>query len=158
MNLGTNIGSAQPSNRLLISLGIAVGLLAGLGVFTFGYAKGGSYLTNDPQACANCHVMQAQLAGWMKGSHRQAAVCNDCHTPPGFIGKYTTKAVNGFWHSWAFTTGWFPDEIQITGRNHRVSESSCVKCHAELVDGIQASRKHGAGVSCLSCHARVGHQ
>ena len=146
------------SDRILIGLGITLGLLAGLGVFTFGYAQGGSYMTNDPQACANCHVMQAQIAGWMKGSHRKVAVCNDCHTPPGFAGKYATKAVNGFWHSWAFTTGRFPDEIQITGRNHRATESSCVKCHAELVEGIQSSRPHGTGVSCLSCHARVGHQ
>jgi hypothetical protein len=31
------------------------------------------------------------------GGHRAAAVCNDCHTPPGLLGKYTTKALNGFW-------------------------------------------------------------
>jgi cytochrome c nitrite reductase small subunit len=146
------------STGLVLVLGVTVGLLSGLGIFTFGYAQGGSYMTNDPKACANCHVMQAQMAGWMKGSHRNVAVCNDCHTPPGFVGKYATKALNGFWHSWAFTTGRFPDEIQITGRNHRVTESSCQKCHAELVDGIQSTRDHRAGVSCLSCHARVGHQ
>ena len=34
-------------------LGVAVGLCA----YTFVYAKGYSYLTNNPAACANCHVM-----------------------------------------------------------------------------------------------------
>ncbi len=148
----------RSQTKLVLVLGVVAGLLAGLGVFTFGYAKGASYMTNDPQTCANCHVMAEQMAGWRKGSHRSVAVCNDCHTPPGPVAKYATKALNGFWHSWAFTTGWFPDQIQITGRNHAVTESSCSKCHAELVDGIQSSRSHGSKVACLSCHARVGHQ
>ncbi len=78
---------------------ILAGLTLGLGIFTFVYAKGGAYLTNDPAACANCHVMQEQYQGWLKGSHRSAAVCNDCHAPAGFIGKYATKAINGYFHS-----------------------------------------------------------
>jgi cytochrome c nitrite reductase small subunit len=68
------------------------------------YARGGSYLTDDPAACANCHVMREQYDGWIAASHRAVAVCNDCHTPPGLLGKYATKARNGFWHSVAFTS------------------------------------------------------
>jgi hypothetical protein len=34
------------------------GILIGLGGYTFIYAKGYSYLTNEPAACANCHVMR----------------------------------------------------------------------------------------------------
>ena len=58
-------------------LGIAVGICG----FTFTYAKGGSYLTNNPAACANCHVMREQYDDWSKSSHRAVATCNDCHTP-----------------------------------------------------------------------------
>ena len=36
--------------------------MVGLGLYTFVYAKGYSYLSNDPQGCANCHVMQELLA------------------------------------------------------------------------------------------------
>ena len=36
------------------------GMAAGLGTFTFVYAQGSSDLPNDPAACANCHVMNAQ--------------------------------------------------------------------------------------------------
>lgn len=138
-------------------LGIPLGLLIGIGVFTFGYAKGYSYMTDDPQACNNCHVMHEQYDGWLKSSHRKVAVCNDCHTPHGFAPKYFTKALNGFNHSLAFTTGRFPDRIQITGRNERVSEEACMKCHAEITDGIQAGRSHGEKVHCTSCHQSVGH-
>lgn len=135
-----------------------IGILAGVGLFTFGYARGGSYLTNDPAACANCHVMEEQYAGWLKSSHGRVAVCNDCHTPPGLLGKYGTKALNGFFHSLAFTTGRFPDRIQIGERNRRVTESSCLKCHADIVQGIRATRSgHRPDVACITCHLNVGH-
>ncbi len=94
-------------------LSVAIGAGAGLGAYTFIYAKGDSYLTDDPGACANCHVMQGYYDAWVKSSHHVAAVCNDCHTPPGLVGKYATKASNGFWHSFAFTTGRFPDPLRI---------------------------------------------
>jgi cytochrome c nitrite reductase small subunit len=139
------------------ALAILAGLVAGLGLFTFVYARGGSYLTDDPAACANCHVMGEQYSGWMKASHRKVAVCNDCHTPPGVVAKYSTKALNGFLHSWAFTTGRFPDRIQITGRNHGVTDAACEKCHAEVTSGLRQASAHRGGVSCIKCHAGVGH-
>jgi cytochrome c nitrite reductase small subunit len=135
-----------------------VGLAAGVGLYTFGYARGASYMTDDPRACANCHVMEEQLAGWTKSSHRSVAVCNDCHTPPGVVPKYATKAINGFNHSFAFTSGRFPEPIQITPRNRRVTEAACRKCHAPIVDAIDA---HAEGpreeLACLGCHRNVGH-
>jgi len=137
--------------------GITLGALLGIGLYTFGYARGASYLSNDPKACANCHVMREHFSGWMKSSHGKVAVCNDCHTPPGLIPKYNTKAINGFFHSLAFTTGRFPDEIIITDRNFRVTESACLKCHAEIVQSIRATREHRGDVACISCHRTVGH-
>jgi cytochrome c nitrite reductase small subunit len=115
---------------------VGVGLAAGLGTFTFGYAKGASYLTDDPAACANCHVMSEHFAAWQKGSHRAAATCNSCHTPHNVVGKYTTKALNGFWHSFYFTTGRYPDPLRITERNRRVTEQTCRDCHQPVVDAI----------------------
>jgi cytochrome c nitrite reductase small subunit len=114
-------------------------------------------LTDNPASCANCHVMREQYESWMKSSHGNIAVCNDCHTPPGFAAKYATKAVNGFFHSLAFTSGRFPDEIAITDRNFRVTESACLKCHEDIVTGIRATREHGEDVNCISCHRNVGH-
>ena len=60
-----------------IAVGIALGAAIGIGGYTFIYAKGYSYLTNDPGACANCHIMREQYDGWVKSSHRAVAVCND---------------------------------------------------------------------------------
>jgi cytochrome c nitrite reductase small subunit len=136
--------------------GVVLGLAIGAGAFTFVYGKGAAYLTNDPAACANCHVMKAQYDAWLTGGHHGAATCNDCHTPHDAVGKYTTKAQNGFWHSFYFTTGTFPEPIRIGPRNRAVTERRCRECHAALVAALAASPDDGS-VSCLHCHRSVGH-
>ena len=139
----------------IISVGIAIGFVIGGGLFTFVYAKGASYLTNDPSACANCHIMGDHYSAWIKSSHRAVAVCNDCHTPPGFVAKYLTKADNGFWHSLHFTTGRFPDPLRIKPRNHVITERACRKCHQQIVEAIEGHK--GEQTSCIRCHDDVGH-
>lgn len=136
--------------------GIMVGLAAGIGTFTFWYGKGASYLTNDPAACANCHIMQSQYDGWLTASHRSVATCNDCHTPHALVGKYVVKAKNGFWHSFAFTTGWFPDPIRIKASNRAVTEQRCRDCHREMVRAVDGALGEEPR-SCLTCHASAGH-
>jgi cytochrome c nitrite reductase small subunit len=139
------------------AIGMAIGLAVGVGGYTFIYAKGGSYLTNNPAACANCHVMQEHYDAWIKSSHRAVATCNDCHTPAGFIPKYYTKADNGFWHSFAFTSGEYPDPLQIKPRNMRVTEGACRKCHSDIVEDIQGMHGGSQPISCVKCHSGVGH-
>lgn len=149
--------SGAASRLLPILLAFGLGILAGIGLLTFGYAQGASYLTDDPNSCANCHVMQEHLEGWMKSSHGKVAVCNDCHTPQGLIPKYATKALNGFHHSLAFTTGNFPDEIVITKRNFEVANDACLKCHEQVTATMRMSHPAGVDINCVRCHRNVGH-
>ncbi len=135
----------------------ALGIAAGLGGYTFVYAKGASYLTNDPAACANCHIMGDHFAAWLKSPHRHVAVCNDCHTPHNPVAKYAVKASNGFWHSFAFTSGRFPEPLRIKERNHAVTEDACRRCHGAIVDAIESGHAKARGLSCVRCHANVGH-
>jgi cytochrome c nitrite reductase small subunit len=146
-----------PSHQSIL-LGLVLGIPAGVGAYTFAYAKGWSYMTDDAAACANCHVMQEQYDGWLKSSHGAAAVCNDCHTPASFVGKYSTKAKNGFWHSFYFTTGWFEDNIQMLPHSREITEQACRKCHQEIVEAIEGPHTHGgASLSCIGCHRSAGH-
>jgi len=151
---------------ILYTLGALVGIGIGGGLFTFVYARGGSYLSADPAACANCHIMQEHYAAWTKSSHRVVAGCNDCHTPADFIGKYSAKASNGFWHSLGFTTGDFPDPLRIKPSNRAITEAACRSCHEEMVSAIDhgtwgeaRSGVHGSSgeLSCIHCHKHVGH-
>jgi cytochrome c nitrite reductase small subunit len=144
-------------NSLAIFVSIMIGLAAGLGAYTFLYAKGASYLTNNPAACANCHIMNDQYNGWIKSSHKSVAVCNDCHTPHSLIPKYITKASNGFWHSFAFTTGRFHEPIRIKKHNLEVTEGACRTCHDDIVQAISGPGKEAESISCISCHVDVGH-
>lgn len=138
-------------------LGLYAGAFFGVGIYTFVYAKGYSYLTNDPTACANCHIMREQFDGWIKSPHRSAAVCNDCHTPHGLAGKYATKAENGFWHSYYFTTQTFREPIEIGRKGRRIALENCRRCHAPVVDAIDGAHRKESRLDCLRCHKGVGH-
>jgi cytochrome c nitrite reductase small subunit len=138
-------------------LAVLIGLVLGVGGYTFIYAKGYSYLASNPAACTNCHVMRSYYDGWVKSTHHAAATCNDCHTPSNPVAKLATKASNGFFHSAAFTLGAYPDAIQIKSRNTEVTEGACRHCHQNLAQVINGPYTHGAGISCVHCHASVGH-
>ncbi|HEY3352383.1 MAG TPA: NapC/NirT family cytochrome c, partial [Polyangia bacterium] len=90
-------------SRSWFFLAVLAGAFAGLGLFTFNYAAGTAYLSNDPAACANCHLMNDQFESWRKGPHHAVATCNDCHVPPQFPAKYVAKARNGYHHSMGIT-------------------------------------------------------
>ena len=149
----------RTSSAVTIVLAVLVGLVIGLGFYTFVYAKGYAYLTNDPAACTNCHVMRAQYDAWLKSSHHSVATCNDCHTPHNLIGKYAVKANNGFWHSFYFTTGRYPETIEITRFDHKVAENACRRCHENITAAIDGNvvYGHAEGLQCTRCHNSVGH-
>ena len=165
--------------RWAIAAAVLLGMAGGLGLFTFGYARGYSYLTNDPGACANCHIMREHFDAWAKGSHHAVATCNDCHTPHDLVGKYVVKAQNGFFHSLYFTTGQYPYPLRIREGNREVTEQACRYCHTDITEAIDpALALHDAGRitprrpvaatahpglpdegrdSCIRCHTYVGH-
>lgn len=142
---------------LHVVLVVLFGMFAGIGVFTFGYGKGASYLSNDPAACANCHVMQGHYDSWTNSSHKDVATCNDCHLSHHPIGKWMTKGDNGFFHSLAFTTGDFQEPIQIKPRNRRVTQNACLHCHSDFVHNMLPTEPGGDMLNCIQCHKEVGH-
>lgn len=134
------------------------GALAGVGGYTFQYAEGLSYLSNDPRACVNCHIMNDQYDSWFKGSHRAAATCTDCHLPHGFFEKYAAKARNGWNHSKAFTLQNFPEPIRITPFNLASLQHNCIECHRGMTGSIAGHADVGSGEArCTECHRSAGH-
>jgi cytochrome c nitrite reductase small subunit len=139
-----------------VLLACCLGVPAGVGAFTFVYAKGLSYLSADPRACVNCHVMTPQYDAWLKSGHRHAATCVECHLPHEGIGKWAAKADHGFRHSVAFTMQNFKEPIEITSRDRDVVRSNCLRCHEAFVHAVYASPR-GRELDCLHCHAGAGH-
>ncbi|RIL01923.1 MAG: cytochrome c nitrite reductase small subunit [Proteobacteria bacterium] len=141
-----------------VAVAVLLGAALGLGFFTLFHAEGLSYLSDDPRACANCHVMNEVFEGWQKGPHHAVATCNDCHVPHDFLGKWLSKGLNGFHHSKAFTLQDFHEPIQITRRNAEALQGSCLHCHGEFVhEVVAAQRAADDPVRCVHCHRGVGH-
>ncbi len=133
-----------------------LGILIGLGAATFNYAEGLSYLSTDPAACANCHIMQSQYDSWQKASHHTSATCADCHLPHEFPSKYIAKAENGWNHSKAFTLQDFQEPIVINDKNADVLHANCIRCHQDLIHDQSIVSTEGAP-RCVRCHVSVGH-
>jgi len=139
----------------LFLIPVAIGIPVGIGTYTFYYAKGYSYLLNDPEACINCHVMNDNYKSWVQASHHRTATCNNCHAPNDFFGKWSSKAINGFLHSYAFTTGDYLDPIRIKDFNKKIVKNQCISCHQEI---FQSPKHSIETINCTSCHKNAGHR
>jgi len=143
--------------------------MMGVGVTTFNYAAGLSYLSNDPAACVNCHIMRDEYDSWRKGPHHTFAVCNDCHVPPAFPEKYIAKARNGYHHSTGFTFQpnrpdapgaklVFEEPIRIKEKNSQILQDNCLRCHGAFVhDIVRGSTWSDDAIRCVHCHRSAGH-
>jgi cytochrome c nitrite reductase small subunit len=141
-----------------VVLGGIFGLLLGVGAFTFNYAEGFSYLSADPKACVNCHIMRSEYDSWQKSSHHAAAKCVDCHLPHDLLGKYIAKGVNGYHHSKGFTFQDFHEPIMIKTRNSQILQDNCLRCHEDMVHDLVVGIKGGPEpVYCVHCHQSIGH-
>jgi cytochrome c nitrite reductase small subunit len=142
--------------RLLVNS--LLGILLGTCGYTFYYAQGASYLSSNPQACVNCHVMRDHFESWEKASHHALAKCSDCHMPHDFAGKWLVKAESGYHHSLAFTLWNFRDPIRIKPQSAGVLNTNCLYCHKDFVREITAHRvSRDEGLYCVRCHDGVGH-
>lgn len=155
-------GAARIAKYWPLGLAVALGVFAGMGTYTFRYAEGLSYLSTDPKACVNCHIMQPEYDAWQKASHHTVAVCVDCHLPHAFIPKYLAKMENGWRHGKLFTTQTFEEPITVKEAGLRILQANCEGCHAPLVEGLLARDSGGAhagstGQPCIHCHFTVGH-
>lgn len=157
------------SSRSLLLLAAIVGVPVGVGLFTFQYADGLAYMSNDPAACVNCHIMTDQYESWRKGPHHAVATCNGCHVPDAFAEKYLAKALNGYHHSLGFTMQpsnpdepgvqpFFREPIQIKPGNSQILQDNCLRCHGNLVhEVVRGSTWDQDAIRCVHCHRGVGH-
>lgn len=145
------------SSTLGVLAAAVLGTAFGLGLFTFTYGEGASYLSDTPTACINCHVMTEQFDSWVKSSHGGVATCNDCHLPKPAVPRWVTKTDNGLMHSVAFTFDHFHEPIRIKPRNRRVVHHNCVTCHLDMVHELLPTTVTGDAIQCYQCHGDVGH-
>ena len=156
------------TKRLTGKWNIAFTILLGAGVgFTllnFYISNASSYLTDDPKACINCHIMNAEYSTWQHSSHREHATCNDCHVPHNnIVRQYYFKASDGIRHAFMFTLNLEPEVIQIKEAGKTVVQENCLRCHINHVNPVSIANvtgenyKYGIGKLCWDCHRNVPH-
>lgn len=163
MNLKNKILPKAGSKRRTLILFLIASLI-GLGLFIAKEAELTSYLSDDPQACVNCHVMTPVYNSWMHSSHREWANCNDCHVPHNNVfNKYYFKAKDGLYHSSIFTLRAEPEVMFMREGSAEVVQNNCIRCHVQQVtqtkyDGwIAGHAEDRTDRTCWSCHREVPH-
>ena len=139
--------------------------MAGLGAYTIYMSRVHSYLSNDPSACINCHIMTPYYQAWNHSSHGRVTTCNDCHVPhSSVIAKYAFKAKDGLYHAAVFTLRAEPQTMRPREASSNVIMENCVRCHTQLnTEFVKTGRityteaRHGEGKACWDCHTQVPH-
>ena len=137
-----------------------------MGIRLMQESKATSYLSSDPKACINCHVMESYYASWYNSSHANHATCVDCHLPAkNYVDKYVSKARDGWNHSYAFTTNSYGKRMLISDDGARRVQENCIRCHAahsgtivKAGDAYYATGSESLGErKCWDCHRLVPH-
>jgi len=155
----------KPPQNWKMPVIILLGIFIGLGVYSVYVSKVWSYLSEDPQACVNCHIMAPQYATWGHSSHRETATCNDCHVPHDNVArKYYFKAKDGLNHATKFTLKAERQVIFIGEEGKGVVKENCVRCHSNLFDQTKLISQtkgnfkvHNTDRECWECHREVPH-
>ncbi len=153
-----------PPPRWQMPVIILLGVFFGTGLFIFKISNAASYMTDDPRACINCHVMSTHYSSWLHSSHRERANCNDCHVPhDNFVRKYMFKAQDGLRHATMFTFRLEPQVIRIHEAGRAVVQENCKRCHEDQISRISAidvteeNYEDGSGNRCWDCHRETPH-
>ncbi len=153
-----------PPRQWRVPAVIVLGMFAGFGLFALYAGNAFSYLSDDPAACINCHVMAPQYATWQRSSHARVATCNDCHVPQdNVLRTYLFKAQDGLRHASMFTFRLEPQVIHIKDAGMEAVQENCIRCHGVLTERVQAGDVSlqdvhaGNGVLCWQCHREVPH-
>ena len=118
---------------VIVLLGAATALV----IYMMKVANVASYLTDDPRACVNCHVMTTEYITWNHSSHREVASCNDCHVPHDNVFKqYSFKARDGLYHATIYTLRTEPQAIVMHEAGQEVVQSNCIRCQDRVMDRL----------------------
>ncbi|HZH97590.1 MAG TPA: cytochrome c nitrite reductase small subunit, partial [Fimbriimonadaceae bacterium] len=133
-----------------------LGAVVGGGYYVGRISHALSYLSDDPRACINCHIMEPMYVTWQHSSHARVT-CNECHVPQdNILKKYAFKANDGLRHSTLFTFGMERQVIQAIPASKKVIQENCIRCHANVMDAVTDVHKD-FGRSCVECHREVPH-
>ena len=143
---------------------ILAGTIVGLIIYVVYLSNAGSYMSDKPRTCVNCHIMAPQYATWQHSSHRETATCSDCHVPHNnMFNKYFFKAKDGIRHATMFTLKLEPQVIRIHEKGVQVVQNNCIRCHSNQIHNKRVQftlEDHITPINnrkCWECHRDIPH-
>jgi cytochrome c nitrite reductase small subunit len=134
-----------------ISIFIMLGIALGLGIVIVRISRMLSYVSDAPEVCINCHVMNNAYATWRQGSHGRVAICVDCHLPhDNLVAKLAFKAHDGMKHTYVFTLRKEPQVLELSPAAVHVVQGNCVRCHYNQFQMIRLADTTER--RCWDCH------
>ncbi|PKP38164.1 MAG: cytochrome c nitrite reductase small subunit [Bacteroidetes bacterium HGW-Bacteroidetes-14] len=151
--------------RLVVPVVVLLGAATGFFIYLLYVARMPSYLSDDPSACVNCHIMAPYYQSWQKSSHQAWASCNECHVPhDNVFRQYGFKAKDGLYHASVFTFRMEPQVLRPREESYGVIMENCIRCHTQLNTEFvktgmlsYADTQKGMGKACWDCHREVPH-
>ena len=162
MGIGAQIWNAVTMQSLrpgwrLAGMG-TLGAFFGSAAYVAFLSNAASYLSDDPKACINCHIMNPMYASWQHSSHGRVTVCNDCHVPhDSVVRKYWFKANDGLRHSALFTLRREREVIRAIPESKEVIQANCIRCHSSVLQNAGVNPSHTVERPCIECHRAVPH-
>ncbi|MBL8061269.1 MAG: cytochrome c nitrite reductase small subunit [Chthonomonas sp.] len=158
MGLRQIITLASVPYKIRMASFASLGVFFGTAAYVTQISRATSYLSDEPEACINCHIMKPFYASWKHSAHARVATCNDCHVPhDNILEKYAYKAKDGMRHSTMFTLRMEPQVLRATDEAKKVIQANCLRCHSSLVEDLKGFEAHAADRSCVECHREVPH-
>jgi cytochrome c nitrite reductase small subunit len=162
--IGRILAFLVPPPRWRLPVFLLFAVFCGLSAVVLYISNAGAYLSDDPAACMNCHIMAPQYATWDHSSHARKVTCNDCHVPQENVFRtYAFKASDGLRHAFMFTFRLEPQVIRVHSAGKSVIQENCIRCHENAVGmtTIQFVSYEDAvndeGHLCWDCHRETPH-
>jgi cytochrome c nitrite reductase small subunit len=131
-----------------------LGVLAGILMVAARLSRATSYLSDNPDTCINCHVMNDAYLSWQHGSHGRVAKCVDCHIPhTNPVAMLAFKAQDGMKHSTVFTMHSEPQVLQLSKGAIPVVQNNCLRCHDKQFAMIRLAGTRER--RCWDCHENI---
>ncbi|MCD7973749.1 MAG: ammonia-forming cytochrome c nitrite reductase subunit c552 [Candidatus Azobacteroides sp.] len=101
-----------------------------------------SFLSEEPAACVNCHIMTPYYQSWNHSSHAQWETCNDCHVlQENLLTKYTLKTKDGIYHTIVLTIRGEAGSVKYSNRlitsPLKNINNTCQTCHRDSEENLR---------------------
>ncbi|MBI5853677.1 MAG: NapC/NirT family cytochrome c [Nitrospirae bacterium] len=115
--------------------------------------RGSAFFNDSAEFCINCHQMNQIYQNWSHSSHRNWAVCADCHvSQKSLVTKLAGKVRDGLNHGYPYLLDSAPDPIRIKKHGALTAMENCLRCHGELVSNFPSHDR-----KCWECHRGEPH-